>query len=115
MAKKQTMGSPSQGVKKLSCPECGRTFDRPPALGAHRRRAHGVVGATNAQRARARAAAGRRTSTEGRVVSKDASGGRIDRDALLRTLFPQGIPAREDVIRATSDWLDDAEQLARMK
>jgi hypothetical protein len=38
----------------------------------------------------------------------------IDRDALLKTLFPDGIPAREEVIRAASGWLDDAERLARM-
>ena len=29
---------------QFTCPECGRTFTRPQALGAHRRQAHGVVG-----------------------------------------------------------------------
>jgi len=33
---------------------------------------------------------------------------------LLKALFPNGIPPREDVIRAVNSWLDDAERLARM-
>jgi hypothetical protein len=37
-----------------------------------------------------------------------------DRDALLKALFPNGIPPREDVIRAVNSWLDDAERLTRM-
>ena len=39
----------------------------------------------------------------------------VDRDALLATLFPRGIPAREDVIRAVNNWLDEAERLARAR
>jgi hypothetical protein len=39
----------------------------------------------------------------------------VDRDALLQQLFPDGIPARENVIRAINTWLDDAERLAMMK
>jgi len=34
---------------------------------------------------------------------------------LLKSVFPDGIPAREDVIRAVTSWLDDAEQLVRMR
>ena len=45
--------------------------------------------------------------------SADRNG--IDRDALLKSVFPDGIPAREDVIRAVTSWLDDAEQLVRMR
>jgi hypothetical protein len=37
----------------------------------------------------------------------------VDRDALLRALFPNGIPARESVIRDLNAWLDQAERLAR--
>jgi len=37
----------------------------------------------------------------------------IDRDALLALVYPNGIPARETVIRAASSWLDEAERLAQ--
>jgi hypothetical protein len=47
--------------------------------------------------------------------SRDGAKARIDRDALLQTLFPRGIPAREDVIRDASRWLDEAERLARTR
>jgi hypothetical protein len=40
---------------------------------------------------------------------------RVDRDALLQALFPTGLPARESVIRAANEWLDQAEQLAKLK
>jgi hypothetical protein len=33
----------------------------------------------------------------------------------LQALFPNGLPAREEVIRRANAWLDDAEQLAKMK
>src|SRR5205823_6130307 len=35
----------------------------------------------------------------------------INRDALLQTLFPNGIPAKESVIRSVNNWLDEAERL----
>ena len=31
------------------------------------------------------------------------------------TLFPSGIPASEEIIRAINSWLDEAERLAQMK
>jgi hypothetical protein len=37
----------------------------------------------------------------------------VDRDTLLRALFPNGIPASESIIRDLSSWLDQAEQLAK--
>jgi hypothetical protein len=39
---------------------------------------------------------------------------RVNRDALLQSLFPAGIPAREEVIRAVNAWLDEAERLAAL-
>ena len=97
----------------FTCPECGRTFTRAAALGAHRKQAHGVAGTsvsarTNGSRARARTktASGRRGQTSrARSVA-------IDRNMLLRTLFPNGIPADEGVIRSVNSWLDEAERLA---
>jgi hypothetical protein len=39
----------------------------------------------------------------------------VDRDALLTMLFPNGMPAREEVIRAASGWLDEAERLSQTR
>jgi hypothetical protein len=39
----------------------------------------------------------------------------VNRDALLRSLFPNGIPANEEAIRSVYRWLDEAERLARLK
>jgi hypothetical protein len=41
--------------------------------------------------------------------------GGVNRDGLLRSLFPTGIPASEDAIRSVNRWLDEAERLARLK
>ena len=87
----------------LTCPECGKQFTRAASLGAHRNRAHGVTGASSrvTTRRNSRSSASRTRS------------GAIDRDALLQALFPQGIPARERVIRDVNAWLDQAERLSR--
>lgn len=118
----------------FTCPECGRTFARAAALGAHRKAAHGVAGtsrraasgrqrprqATSANARRASTSVTRQIRTSRRVApSSDsgsgARGGAVDRDRLLKTLFPTGIPASEEVIRAIYGWLDEAERLAQMK
>jgi len=39
----------------------------------------------------------------------------VNHDALLQSLFPNGIPARENVIRAVNTWLDEADRLAQMR
>lgn len=113
--------SRSKGTSEFTCPECGRTFTRAAALGAHRRRAHGVVGATAKTRSRSRSGAARTSQTRQSGAtrsrrSRASTAGRqeVDRDALLQTLFPNGVPAREAVIRAANDWLDQAEHLAKM-
>jgi hypothetical protein len=116
---------------EFQCPECGRTFLRAAALGAHRRRAHGVIGATALSRANrgsgsrtatARATDGRtgaaRALSSGRSTAarrgRRGAAGQIDRDGLLQKVFPSGVPAREAVIRAANAWLDEAERLARL-
>jgi|GraSoiStandDraft_24_1057298.scaffolds.fasta_scaffold42230_2 hypothetical protein len=110
------------------CPECGRTFIRAAALGAHRRRVHDVVGSSNRSRARARAEGSRsRNGSAGRRRTRTSRGGRsgasetrpaeaagLDRDALLQALFPAGIPAKESVLQSVNRWLEEAERLARM-
>jgi Zinc finger, C2H2 type len=120
---------------EFTCPECGRTFTRAAALGAHRRQAHGVAGTSRQSSSRttrpsARASRTgaktqqRRTRTTPTTRTAPSSGSRsgrsrsrtaVDRDALLQALFPGGIPAKEAVIRAVNSWLDEAERLARMR
>jgi uncharacterized C2H2 Zn-finger protein len=127
---KETSGG-SDGT--LKCPECGKTFTRAASLGAHRNRAHGVAGAsTRARRTRARRGhrnggsttrrgAGTQTTRQqstrapGPARSSDGSRSGINRDALLQSIFPNGVPAREEVIRRANAWLDEAELLARSK
>src|SRR4051794_37091795 len=121
-----------QKTAQLVCPECGKTFTRPASLGAHRNRAHSVAGAsTRAQRTRSRRghpngsattrrAAGAQTTQKQNTPARGQSssdGGRsgVNRDALLQSIFPNGVPAREEVIRRANAWLDEAEQLARSK
>ncbi len=128
-ASSKRTASPGSAAKAKSgefvCPECGRTFGRAAALGAHRSRAHGVAGQSKRATSRrtgasssARASRGSGVSTRaarstGRSAAADRNG--INRDALLKSVFPDGIPAREDVIRAVTSWLDDAERLVRMR
>jgi uncharacterized C2H2 Zn-finger protein len=118
--------------QEFKCPECGRTFTRAAALGAHRRQAHGVAGKSGQSRSNGRRAArtiaaaspsapsvtaarGRpRRATGNSGAGRRSRGATVDRDALLQTLFPNGIPAKENVIRALNSWLDDAERLAKM-
>jgi uncharacterized C2H2 Zn-finger protein len=128
----QTGKGTSDGGEALTCPECGKTFTRPASLGAHRNRAHGVAGAstrarrtrpssdsrdgsTTRRRAGAQTTLKQSTRTRSRASSSDGSRRGINRDALLQALFPNGVPAREEIIRRANAWLDEAEQLARTK
>ena len=117
----------TQTTGEYTCPECGRTFTRAAALGSHRR-THGVAGATakrpnrpssptQPRSAAARTPATRKTGTTGGRRGRPPTRARqqIDRDALLQTLFPNGVPAREAVWQAANEWLDLADQLANMK
>jgi hypothetical protein len=125
----------------LTCPECGRTFTRPQGLGAHRRQAHGVLGTsvtatrrnagTTTKRRRGRPAAtaaatsatairrtrSAATTRRSSAVATISNGSKssVNRDGLLQTLFPAGMPAREAVIQAVNNWLQEAERLTRMR
>jgi uncharacterized C2H2 Zn-finger protein len=122
-------GASRASADQFTCPECGRVFSRAAALGAHRKAAHGVAG-SKSSRARTRSRASRRTRTQssgtppgGRSTasatrsnaSRDGTTAPVNRDALLAAIFPQGIPPRENVIRAIDTWLEEAERLARMR
>jgi predicted RNA-binding Zn-ribbon protein involved in translation (DUF1610 family) len=115
----------TEAETSFTCPECGKTFTRAAALGAHRRRSHGVAGASSSSRpatpSRSRRRATRTSSTPragsttpNRNRARDGAGTTVDRDALLQAIFPNGVPPRESVIRAVNNWLDQAEQLAKM-
>jgi hypothetical protein len=113
----------------LTCPECGRTFSRPAALGAHRSRVHGVAGSSQnarSRRSRATAAASQqrkiRTQTPASAPSRSNNGATrrstrdgVDHDALLRALFPAGIPPKQELISAVNAWLAQADTLARQR
>jgi hypothetical protein len=131
--------APTAKAEKFTCPECGRTFSRAAALGAHRRQAHGIAGAKSQSGGKtsrsARTSSGTRATTQRRrrtaktTSARAPAGGRsaaaprararadgtVDRDALLKALFPNGIPAKESVIRALNGWLDEAERLTHMR
>jgi hypothetical protein len=79
----------------------------------------GQASTGRAAASRARATPSRTPTTTARRSTtrrRDAVGGtRIDRNGLLQALFPNGLPAREEVINAAHAWLDEAERLARLK
>jgi predicted RNA-binding Zn-ribbon protein involved in translation (DUF1610 family) len=113
-ATSRAASTPAAG--EFLCPECGRSFARAAALGAHRSRAHGVAGqSAQATKRRSRngttATAGAKRSRRSPAAARNG----VDRDALLKTLFPDGMPAREDVMRAASGWLDEAERLSQQR
>jgi len=39
----------------------------------------------------------------------------FDRDQLLSALFPNGIPAKSETLRAVNAWLDEGERLAKAR
>jgi predicted RNA-binding Zn-ribbon protein involved in translation (DUF1610 family) len=115
---------------EFTCPECGKTFNRAASLGAHRNRAHGITGASK-RRTKASTAITpsaessgthrrrtnrRRNSTQPTTAATRTRqrGTSINRNQLLQALFPNGVPPREDVIRRISNWLDEAEHLAKL-
>jgi uncharacterized C2H2 Zn-finger protein len=120
-AEQSPVSASDQSEQTFTCPECGMTFTRAASLGAHRNRAHGVAGVskarTSGRRRRVSAAANgrRRGAARAQRGSSDGAAAGVNRDALLQALFPNGLPARESVIRAANDWLDQAEQLAKLK
>lgn len=119
--------SAAAATGELTCPECGRSFARAAALGAHRKQAHGVAGTSKTRAGsgrrspakRRRAVASRGRARRGAAASASAAtrraGASLDRDALLQMLFPNGVPAREQALSSVGAWLDEAERLARMR
>lgn len=139
-AAKSGAATETTSASTFTCPECGKSFTRAASLGAHRRRAHGIVGSSAAARKAARgrrrvvtpvtggnnpsaprttrrppAATAARGSGRPRRSASVATSNGVNRDALLTALFPAGIPPREDVIRSVNAWLDEAERLASIR
>ena len=102
---------------QLTCPECGKTFTRAASLGAHRQRTHGIAGTSQNARSRRTTNRGTTTQTTVRAATRASNGASaaVDHDALLRTLFPAGIPPRQDIIAAVNDWLTPPDTLARQR
>src|SRR5690242_18787888 len=105
MAARAPRNAERSNAGEIVCPECGRTFSRAAALGAHRRRVHGVVG----QSRRPAKQRQRRPRPEPR---QNANAG-IDRDALLKIVFPSGLPASASTVSAVAAWLEEADRLSR--
>ena len=104
------------------CPECGKSFSRAQALGAHRSRTHGVAGSSRAGRANGSkgrpARAGTASGNGGRSRANSSprqSSAQFDRDKVLAAVFPNGVPAKASVIAALGPWLDEAERLSRTR
>jgi hypothetical protein len=106
------------------CPECGRSFARAASLGAHRRQAHKIPGATTKTSMPAATAVSaqttktsrrRRARRTTRPANRTTTDNGPNRDALLEALFPEGIPPKESVIRSVNAWLDEAERLAQLR
>jgi predicted RNA-binding Zn-ribbon protein involved in translation (DUF1610 family) len=118
--------SSGSGSEEFKCPECGRTFTRAAALGAHRKQTHGVAGTSAGSAAARKRRTGRtrtgasagtrgasRTSQRGGARRSQSDG--VNRDSLIAAIFPQGVPPKESVIREVSKWLDDAERLMKLR
>ena len=96
-------------------------FTRPASLGAHRNRTHGVIGANAQQRSRRRPSSTQPAASTSRPAPRrnrsttSPNSATVNRDTLLQTLFPNGVPPRESVIRNVNAWLDEAERLARSR
>jgi C2H2-type zinc finger len=107
---KSGTSSATPATGEFKCSVCGRTFGRAAALGAHRRRAHGIPGAASTVRA-----SKTRTPRARASATRDGRAAGANRDTLLAALFPQGIPPRENVMRAVDTWLQEADRLSRMR
>jgi hypothetical protein len=113
--KRRSSSAPAGSSSIKKCPECGRSFTRAQAMGAHRRQAHGIAGTSARTRARRQTnGRGANGGANGKNPTRRTSTG-VDHDRLLETVFPQGIPARQDVIGALNSWLAEADRLARIR
>jgi hypothetical protein len=107
---------------EFRCPGAGGR-SRAAALGPVTRRRRAWHDTSAAARSGATTRRPKRTSAAGAAASDNStttrarrrdSAAEIDRDRLLQTIFPSGVPAREEVIRAANAWLDEAERLAHL-
>jgi uncharacterized C2H2 Zn-finger protein len=73
------------------------------------------VSATSTQRASRTGSARSVPARRARRTPLERQDRGVNRDSLLQSLFPTGIPAREDALRRVNAWLDEAERLARMR
>jgi|tagenome__1003787_1003787.scaffolds.fasta_scaffold20503543_1 hypothetical protein len=112
VARADAAAAKTAAAATVTCPECGRTFTRAAALGAHRRQAHGVIGSSASSRASG-TRRGNTTPTTAAATVEQSRTGAVDHDVLLKALFPNGIPPNERTIRSVNNWLGEADRLAR--
>jgi hypothetical protein len=74
-ARRRQAASDQTPSTEFTCPECGRTFSRAAALGAHRKQAHGIAGSSRAASSNGNGASrSRRTSgSRGRSAAPAAA------------------------------------------
>ena len=84
MAKEATTNADTGTDGALVCPECGKTFTRAAALGAHRKMTHGVAGSSKAASTNRTRKPKPTTRTRRRAepAGVDGAGTGVDRDAL---------------------------------
>jgi hypothetical protein len=85
--------------QEFVCETCGRSFTTAQGVASHRRRAHGIKGKSKAT------LRARKTATA--KNSKPA----LREDALLKLVFPSGVPTKAETLRRAAAWLREAEEL----
>lgn len=99
---------------ELACPECAaagvdKSFGTAQALGAHRNRSHGVAG-KNAKKNKRQPQQAQPVAAVVKTPRKS-----LDRNKLLGLIFPDGIPAKAEMLTEIEKLLQDAARLSRVK
>lgn len=93
---------------------CDAKFKGPQALGLHRRREHGIAGTSRtARRVQTIAENGRKKQQRSRRAPRDTRP-EFDPNMLLRSVFPNGVPPRSDIITRTQRLIHEAEELHQL-
>jgi uncharacterized C2H2 Zn-finger protein len=83
--------APPKVEQEWQCPDCDRTFKSPQGLGAHRSRSHGY-------------------RRNGKATAKTIP----SIEALIESIFPDGIPANREVLTALLDFMKAYETLENL-
>lgn len=114
MADEEKQEEPVVSDTDLMCPECGKSLKSVQGYVGHVRNKHGV---NNEDAMKQLETAGyKRPESQTRVRSprRKATQG-IDKDTLLRSVFPKGMPPNAEIVQATGRWLDEADRLNQFR